>query len=219
MGLAKEIWNLLHKELILELRMGYALGGILLYVLSTVFIVFSSFVQLPSQTWNILFWIVLLFASVNAITKSFVQESGARALYYYTLVNPIAALLAKILYNTLFLLLISGLIWGFMSFFAGNPVRDAGLFLLAMFLGSTGLSIAFTFLSAISGKAGNNATLLAVLSFPLVIPLVMTLVKISAIALRLLRDTAWEKDLLTLAAIDLLLLGMGLLLFPFLWKD
>jgi heme exporter protein B len=219
MGLAKEIWNLLHKELILELRMGYALGGILLYVLSTVFIVFSSFVQLPSQTWNILFWIVLLFASVSAITKSFVQESGTRALYYYTLVNPIAALVAKIVYNILFLLFVSVLIWGFMSFFAGNPVREPGIFLLAMFLGSTGLSIALTFISAISGKAGNNATLLAILSFPLVIPLVMTLVKISAVALRLLNDTSWGKDVLTLGAIDLLLLGMGLILFPFLWKE
>ena len=219
MNLAKEIFNLLRKELILELRMGYALGGILLYVLSTVFIVFSSFVQLPSPTWNILFWIVLLFAAVNAITKSFVQESGGRALYYYTLVNPIAALLSKILYNILFLFLLSGLIWGFMSFVAGNPVRDAGLFLLAMFLGSSGLSIAFTFLSAISGKAGNNATLLSILSFPLVIPMVMTLVKISAISLRLLNDTSWGKDVLTLGAIDLLLLGMGLILFPFLWKE
>ena len=72
MNLAKEIYFLLRKELVLELRMGYALGGILLYVLSTVFIIFSSFVQLPSQTWNILFWIILLFAAVNAITKSFV---------------------------------------------------------------------------------------------------------------------------------------------------
>ena len=219
MNLPKEIYHLLRKELILELRMGYALGGILLYVLSTVFIIFSSFVQLPSQTWNILFWIVLLFAAVNAITKSFVQESGGRALYYYTLVNPIAVLLAKIFYNTLFLFFLSGLIWAFMSFVAGNPVRDAGLFLLAMFLGSSGLSIAFTFLSAISGKAGNNATLLSILSFPLVIPMVMTLVKISAISLRLLNDTSWGKDILTLGAIDLLLLGMGIILFPFLWKE
>jgi heme exporter protein B len=219
MNLAKEIYQLLRKELMLELRMGYALGGILLYVLSTVFIIFSSFVQLPSQTWNILFWIILLFAAVNAITKSFVQESGARALYYYTLVNPVAVLLSKILYNTFFLFLLSALIWAFMSFVAGNPVKDTGLFLLAMFLGSSGLSIAFTFLSAISGKAGNNATLLSILSFPLVIPMVMTLVKISAISLRLLNDTSWGKDILTLGAIDLLLLGMGLVLFPFLWKD
>ena len=99
MNMGKEIWNLLRKDLMLELRMGYALSGILLYVFSTVFIVFASFIQLPNTVWNILFWVVLLFASVNAIVKSFVQESGNRQLYYYSLVNPVSVLLAKMAYN------------------------------------------------------------------------------------------------------------------------
>jgi heme exporter protein B len=162
---------------------------------------------------------VLLFASVNAIVKSFVQESGARQLYYYTLVSPLSVLLAKVLYNVGLLLCISLLIWGALAFVSSNPVRDEALFLFAIFLGSSGLAITFTFISAISAKADNNATLLAILGFPLVVPILMTLVKLSANALGLLHDTAWEKDILALAAIDLLLLGAAFILFPFLWRD
>ena len=215
----REIRDLLRKDFLLELRKGYALSGILLYVFSTVFIVFASFISLNASVWNILFWIVLLFASVNAIVKSFVQESGARQLYYYTLVSPLSVLLAKVLYNVGLLLCISLLIWGALAFVSSNPVRDEALFLFAIFLGSSGLAITFTFISAISAKADNNATLLAILGFPLVVPILMTLVKLSANALGLLHDTAWEKDILALAAIDLLLLGAAFILFPFLWRD
>jgi heme exporter protein B len=86
-------------------------------------------------------------------------------------------------------------------------------------LGSVGFSITFTFVSAISAKADNNATLLAVLSFPLVIPILMTLVKLSANAIGLINDTGVGQDLLILVAIDLILLGLTILLYPFLWRD
>jgi heme exporter protein B len=82
-----------------------------------------------------------------------------------------------------------------------------------------GFSITFTFVSAISAKADNNATLLAVLSFPLVIPILMTLVKLSANAIGLINDTGVGQDLLILVAIDLILLGLTILLYPFLWRD
>ncbi|MCB0593491.1 MAG: heme exporter protein CcmB, partial [Phaeodactylibacter sp.] len=92
-------------------------------------------------------------------------------------------------------------------------------FFLALLLGSVGFSITFTFIAAISSKADNNATLMAILSFPLVIPILMTLIKLSANALRLMQDTAVQNDILILLAIDLMLLGVGLALFPFLWRD
>ena len=215
----KEVWHLLRKEALLEFRMGYALSGIFLYVFSTIFIVYASFIQVQPNVWNTLFWIVLLFAAVNAIVKSFVQESGSRQLYYYVLVSPVAVLAAKMIYNIALLLVLSLLIWGALSVVAGNPVRETGLFLMAIFLGSSGFAITFTFVAAISAKADNNSTLLAILSFPLVIPILMTLIKLSANALALLNDTSFGNDILILLGIDLLLLGVALVLFPFLWRD
>lgn len=219
MNWLKETIILLRKEALLEWRMKYALSGILLYVFSTVFIVYTAFIRLQPNVWNTLFWIIVLFTAVNAIVKSFVQENSARQLYYYSLANPIAILVSKMIYNIGLLLLLSVLCWMGLAFIAGNPVRDTGQFVLAIFLASVGFSITFTFVAAIAAKADNSATLMAILSFPLIIPILMTLIKISANALRLLNDTAVYKDVLTLVGIDLLLLSLALVLYPFLWKD
>jgi heme exporter protein B len=219
MNIAREIAYLLQKDLRLELRSSYAISGILLYVFSTIFIVYISFRKVQPEVWNALFWIIILFASVSAVVKSFVQENSARQLYYYSLAHPIAVILSKILYNILLLLVLSLLTWLGFSFVAGNPVKDTAQFFLALLLGSLGFSITFTFISAISSKADHNATLMAVLSFPLIIPILLTLIKLSANALRLMQDTAVGKDILILLSIDLLLVGLAILLFPFLWRD
>ncbi len=215
----RQVFALLHKELLLEWRSNYAISGILLYVLATVFVVYQVFINLQPNVWNAMFWVVLLFAAVNAVVKSFVQESGGRQLYYYVLADPLAVLSAKMLYNTCLLLIISCLVWAGFTFLGGSPVKETGMFLTALFLGSLGFSITLTFISAISAKADNNATLMAILAFPLIVPILMTVLKLTAGALRLLRDTSVNTDMLILLAIDMLLVAMALVLYPFLWRD
>ncbi len=219
MQLVHDIFVLLRKEAILEWRQKYAIGGILLYVLSTVFVVYIAFVRVDAKTWNVLFWIIMLFASINAVVKSFVQENSRRQLYFYTLAHPTAIILSKILYNTLLLGLISILTFAAMSFFTENMVKEVGLFALILFLGSMGFSIAFTFIAAIAAKANNSATLMAIMSFPVVIPILLTLVKLSANALRLITDTSYWRDISILLAIDVILLTLVIILFPYLWRD
>jgi len=210
---------LLRKEFLLELRTGAAIAGITLYVVSTLFVVYEMFVRIQPSVWNTLFWIVFLFVSVNALVKSFVREKGDRALYYYHLLNPSHVLLAKIGYNMLLMFVLGLLIWGLFIFFGDNPVREPGLFSGVIFLGSLGFSVVFTFLASMTALGNQSATLLAVLSFPLVIPMILLLVKISAHALGLLRDTAIGGDIAVLVAIELLCGGLALILFPILWKS
>ena len=199
--------------------MKYAISGILLYVFSTVFIVYNAFREIDAKGWNAVFWIIILFASVNAILKSFTQENSARQLYYYTLVSPIAIIISKILYNIFLLLILSLLTWLAFSFVTENPVRDNGQFFLALFLASVGFSTTFTFISAISTKADNSSTLMAILSFPLVIPILLTLIKLSGNSMRPFPDPNIQGDIMILVAIDLLLFAMSLVLYPFLWRE
>ncbi len=219
MGLTKEIWALFKKDLLLELRQGYTLGGVLLYVFSTVFIVYIASIRIPIAFWNVLFWIIVLFASVNAIAKSFVQEGQGRRMYYYTLASPIAVIVSKVIYNVFLLTVLTLLSYWTFSVVAGNPVKNQWQFLFILFLGSTGFSIAFTFVSAIVSGTKNNATLMAILSFPIIIPILLTLIKLSANALGLITDTSIGTDMLILVAIDMMLLGLTLILFPNVWKD
>lgn len=211
--------TLLRKEFVIEFRQRYAISGIVLYVFSMVFVVYIASIKVQPQVWNILFWLIVLFASINAVVKSFVQESGTRQLYYYQLVNPNVLILSKIVYNTILLLVLSGLSYGAYSLVAGNPVKDPGLFTLVILLASLGFGVAFTFIASIAAKANNSATLMAILSFPVILPILLTLVRLSAIALRLIQDTAYQKDITNLLAIDALLLALTFLLFPFIWRD
>lgn len=210
---------LFRKEFLLEFRTRSAISGIFLYVISTLFVVYETFVKIQPNVWNTLFWIIFLFVAVNAMVKSFVREKGNSVLYYYSLLNPAYVLLAKIVYNALLLLVLSLLIWCLFIFFGDNPVKDIWLFLFILFLGSVGFSVTFTFLASLIAAGNQNATLLAVLSFPLIIPVILMLVKISAHALRLIQDTAVSGDIAILVAIDLLLCGVALILFPFIWRD
>ncbi len=219
MLLFREIVVLLRKELLLEWRMKYAISGILLYVLSAVFIIYAAFAEVEPNTWNALFWSIVLFASINAIVKSFVQENGSRQLYYYQIASPLALLTAKFIYNSGLLLALNLLTWGALTFMAGSPVQNNSLFLTALLLGSIGLSITFTFISAISAKADNNATLTAILGFPVAIPILLTLVKLSAQSLEKASEIGIQRDINILIAIDLVLAGMAIVLYPNLWRD
>ena len=80
----------------------------LLYVISTVFVCYLSFRNVVSvPVWNALFWIIMLFASINAVGRSFIQERKGRLLYYYSIASPQAFLLAKMAYNSLLMLVIT----------------------------------------------------------------------------------------------------------------
>ena len=215
----QQIWVLIRRDLVLELRTRYAISGILLYVLATVFIVYMALGQLSTPLWNAVFWVIVLFAAVSAVVKSFVQENSARQLYYYSLFHPVALLIAKVIYNTGLLFVLSLLSWGLMGWLTGNPVERAGLFVLILFVGSLGLSITMTFVSAISAKTGNSATLLAVLGFPLLIPILLILVQLSANAVGLMAESDLSGNFLILMGINMICLAVAIILYPFLWRE
>jgi heme exporter protein B len=216
----RQTWQLLRKDIQLEWRQRYALGGILLYVVSTVFVVYTTLGQaIGGAVWAALFWVIILFASVNAIAKSFVQENSERQFYYYFLASPHAIIAAKIAYNTLLLLLVSFLALAVFSVVLGYPVVHNVLFFTTLLLGSIGFAIAFTFISAIASKAQQSATLMAVLSFPVIIPILLTLLRLSKIALNLMTDSAYYRDFLILISIDVILASLVFMLFPLLWRD
>ena len=219
MSLFKEVTSLIHKEILLEWRFKYAINGILLYVVSTVFVCYQAFKSVDSTTWNALFWIILLFASINAINKSFVQESRQRQLYYYTVASAKAIILSKILYNMLIMLLLSAIAFVVYSLIFQNPLGDPLLYALSVALGSTGFASVFTMVSAISSKTGNNSTMMAILSFPIVIPLLLVLIKVSNHALDGLDRSVSVDELLVLLAINIITVAISLLLFPYLWRD
>jgi heme exporter protein B len=111
------------------------------------------------------------------------------------------------------------LMYGALSVVAGNPLADQGIFFIAIGAGSIGISLCFTFISAIAVKSDQSTTLMTIMSFPLVIPTLLHLIRLSLAALPEPMITNITPGLLTLLSIDLLVFGLALLLFPYLWRS
>jgi heme exporter protein B len=216
----KEIKALIQKELLIEWRQRFALGGILLYVVSTVFICFLSFRNIIEvNTWNALFWIIILFASINSSAKSFLQESRGRMLYYYTLASPQAFVLSKIIYNSLLMLVLSLVCFGIYSLLMGNIVENLSLFFLIIVLGCIGISSLLSMMSAIASKAHNNFTVMAILSFPIIMPILIVIIRLSHNAIDGTDFYFNLKYFGVLFSLDVIVIALAYLLFPYLWKD
>ncbi|WP_026630929.1 heme exporter protein CcmB [Dyadobacter alkalitolerans] len=222
-GILNEIRTLIWKEVTLEWRQKYALSGMLLYVISTVFVCYLSFNlrrnQLTPIVWNTLFWIIILFTAVNAIAKSFSQERYGRLLYYYSLCSPQAIIISKIIYNSLIMLLLSGMGFVFYSFVMGNAIGDMGLFILCLFLAAIGFASVLTLVAGIASKADNSATLMAVLSFPIILPMLLMTIKLAKNAMDGLDWSVSTDEISTLLSIDLIVITLSYLLFPYLWRS
>jgi len=218
----KEVKLLLRKEIVLEWRQRYALNGILLYVVGAVFICYLSFnLQrgvLKATTWNALFWIIMLFAAVNAVGKSFVQERAGRAIYYYTVASPQGIILSKIIYNILLLLALAITCLAVYILVMGNPIEDPVLFTINLLLGASGFSITLTMVSSIASKANNNSSLMAILGFPVIIPMLLMVIKVSKNAIDGLAPSVSYDEITILIAMNVIVIVLSYILFPFLWR-
>jgi heme exporter protein B len=214
----RHIFTLFKKDLLLEIRQQYSFYGVLLYIAATIFVLYMAIEAPESSVWNGLFWVIQLFISINAVAKSFLQESRGRMLYFYSIAGPRDFVLAKLLFNSLLMLLMSALSLALFTLFLGNPIEKAGVFIGLVLLGGWSLSLVFTFLAAIAAKAQQNAAIMAILGFPIIIPQLLLLMRLSNAAFS---ETAAvpAATILLLIALDAMVIVLAVILFPFLWKD
>lgn len=205
--------------MLLEIRQQYSFYGVVLYVASTVFLVYLAMGQPEYTIWNGLFWMIQLFVCVNAVAKSFLAESKGRMLYFYSIASARDFILAKLFFNILLMVVMTLVSWILFTLWLGNPIQNGWKFLGVSLLGSISLSLVFTFLSAIAAKAQQNAALMAIMGFPLIMPQLLLLIRISNIAFSDVIQAGLLNIVLLLLAFDVLVVALAIILFPFLWKD
>ncbi|MBA3675242.1 MAG: heme exporter protein CcmB [Chitinophagaceae bacterium] len=216
----KRIFILLKKDLILELRQQHTFYGVLLYIASTIFVLYLSIDEPTADIWNGLFWVIQLFVCINTVAKSFLQESKGRMLYFYSVASPVEFIISKLLYNIILMILMSVISLVLFFIFLNNPVNNSFRFIGIVILGGAGISMVFTLMSAIAGKAQQNAALIAILGFPIILPQLLLLMRLSKTAFA---EVFKEGAVLQLSALiiglDALVAVMAVILFPYLWKD
>ncbi|MES2702003.1 MAG: heme exporter protein CcmB [Bacteroidota bacterium] len=211
--------SLVKKDLLMEWRQKHTLFGVLLYVGATVFVVYMMSGQPEAKIWNALFWLTQLFVAVNSVAKSFLQEHPNRFRYYYTLVKPATFLMAKMVYSIVLMFIMSMVSLLLYYVMLGWPLVQGGLFIVVTLTGSLSLSAVFTFLSAIAARAQQNSALMAILGFPLVTPILMILSRLAVKALSAVYIPGWWGLALVLIGLDVLVIALGIILFPFLWQE
>jgi heme exporter protein B len=93
------------------------------------------------------------------------------------------------------------------------------LFIASILLGALGFSTTLTMVSGIASKAGNNSVLMAILSFPVIIPMLLMLMKVSKNAMDGLDRASSSDEIVTLLAINAIVVSLSYVLFPYLWRS
>ena len=199
------ILSLIKKELLLEFRQKATIGGVLVYIIGTVFVSALCFKgKLDKPTWNALFWVITLFTSVTISGKSFFKETGGQALFNFLHYTPQQFIISKIFY----------------VFFIKNEVENMGLFVIILILASTGLAGVLSLMSAIASKASGNFAIMSILSFPVLLPIILVVIHLSKQAIDGIEWAGLGFDFLViLTALNILTIALSFILFPYLWRD
>lgn len=223
MNILSQIFVLISKDFRIEFRQRVLLATLLLFVGSASFSLYQVFFAARARVnpliWIGLFWVVLLFSSFQAVSRSFNKEMDRLFWYYFFRVKPEVLIISKLLYHFLVLNLTAWMAVFFLSVFFRNPIPGFGLFALTLELACLGLASGLTLVAAISARAGKNAGLLPVLGFPLIIPTLLLVIKLSVNALDQL---GWELALphiFSLVALDSVMIALSFILFPYLWRQ
>ena len=214
-----KIIQLIKKDVLLEWRMKYAIGGIVLYVAIVVFILFLSLQSASGLLWLALFLLILLFAAVNALAKSFINDVGNQKYYFAQLAKPWEILLAKIIYNFILLTVMSFLALGIYILVFQFPVNDLPTFFIGFLLTILSFSTIFTVMSAIAAQSKGSAILMPILSIPVIIPQLLMLIKIMSASVSSTGNINFVSDFLMIIAINAGLIALSFILFGWVWKD
>ncbi|HEU5015988.1 MAG TPA: heme exporter protein CcmB [Roseiflexaceae bacterium] len=214
------------KDLRSELRSRYAVNALLLFATNSV--VVQSLVLgllLPSRNADLsliyaaLLWITVLFAAFTGLARAFVQEEEARTAAALRLAAPpLAVYGGKLLFNLLLLLLLDVVVTVLFVVLLRVQIGNLGLFLALLLAGSVGLVAATTLVAAMIARAGAKGALFAVLSFPLLVPLLVVAVQSTA---RALDGVGWDeglRPLVTLLSFATVQFVASLFLFPTVWE-
>lgn len=210
------------KDLIDELRTGYTVATILLFVIAA--IAMTSFilgpVLIPVELHSVLLWIIIFFASQFIFNRSFVKEEEqgtASALKLST--ASVNIYLGKLLSN---LIMLGGLVLLtlFCYYFFVAPPGGGFLLITAIALSaSTCLAGASTILSALAAKAEAGNALFVALVFPVILPVLFTAARMSEAVFHNAGFNEVKYGLLFLISIAVVLITLSILLFDYVWQD
>ena len=206
-----------------ELRTRYAISALVMFIITTIAIILFSIGRegASADALSGMLWVVIFFASMSGLSRTFVaEEERGTAMTLQLMATPSAVLFGKLLFNLVLVLglnLLAVVLYSLLI--EGFVIRTYSIFVVAIMLGSFGLAAASTIIAAIIAKANTKGTLYPVLSFPILLPLLLTVIN----ATRLAAEGAFVEEAFgefqVLVSYIVVICATSYLLFDYIWKD
>ncbi len=206
-----------------EIRTRYALNALFMFVVTAVTIIlFALRGETPGpDVLSGMLWTVIFFSSMSGLARTFVsEEERGTTLTLQLITGPSIVYFGKLLFNVLLSLVLSVAISAlYMLAFPGFVVKSFEMFVVTLVLGSIGLASATTIIAAIIAKASTKGTLYPVLSFPVLLPLLMTVMRATGMSLEGEPFSEALGQFQVLVAYIMVMVAGSYLLFDYVWKD
>lgn len=216
-------YALLLKDTQSELRTRYAVNALMMFVVTAAVIVQLAIrgEQPSASILSGLYWVVVFFAAMSGLSRTFVsEEERGTGMTLQLVASSSVVYFGKLGFNIVLTLVMNAAITILYTvIFPGFTVQTTSTFLLTVFLGSLGLASASTILAAIIAKANTKGTLYPVLAFPILIPLLMTTMKATTRALEGEPFSAAGGEYQVLVSYFMVITAGSFLLFDYVWKD
>ena len=217
------IWAVVSKDIRSELRTRYAMNALLMFVVTSVATILFALREdeVSTDVLSGMFWVVIFFSAMSGLSRIFVsEEERGTAMTLQLVASPSEVYFGKLIFNCgLTLVLSSAVTVLYLAVFPAFIIKSATIFLMTILLGSLGFASSATIIAAIIAKANTKGTLYPVLSFPILIPLLLTVMKSTARALDGDSITAALSEFQILVSYVMIMIAGSYLLFDYVWKD
>jgi heme exporter protein B len=221
--LLSSIFAIFLKDLKSELRTRYALNALFMFVVVTISVILFSTAgeSLGGTLLSGLLWVVIFFSAMSGLSRTFVSEEDRGTVMFLQLATrPSAVYFGKLLFN---LALITGLnvfiVITYILTMENFKVKSFDVFLICLFLGGVGLASASTIIAAIIAKANTKGTLYPVLSFPVLLPLLMTTINMTQLSIEGATLAETSSHLRILLSYSIVVITASYLLFDYIWQE
>jgi heme exporter protein B len=203
--------------------MRYAMNALLMFVVTSVAIILFALHEdaVSPEILSGMFWIVIFFTAMSGLSRIFVSEEERGTTMTLQLVaSPSVVYFGKLIFNCGLTLVLSSMVTMlFLIVFPAFVIKSMVIFIPTVFFGSLGFAAVATIIAAIITKAQGRGTLYTVLSFPILAPLLLTVINATALAI--------EGEIFFNAVVQLQIMigylltvvGLSYLMFEFVWKD
>jgi heme exporter protein B len=213
------MWDLLIFFLREEWKNKFNIMASLLFIFSAALIAYLSLPSLDSQHFSAVFWIVVIFTTLQGISKAFLQMRKQHYLFWHQLYTAQNFLAARLIQSCILMLVYTLMALFLFNLFFEIQLHTWTAFTISCILTGIGISSIFTISSSIASKTEQPGVLMPVLSFPILLPIILVGSKAGAKSLQDLEVNVIFADWGILLCIDTLIVLMGIFLIKFIWKD